>query len=786
MNRAALVVLILVVSVERAPTHGDTLTSALGAAGLVASEPIAPLLPRPDVDPLEEAPQPLVAAHPRDESGALRLEALSRFATARRAEQRDDYDTALRWYQRAFRSDPKSAAAVRRIVLLSASLGRGDVALRYAAKGVDLGLSDPIVMRQLAVQATERGAFDEALKLYEQANSADRAARRTALGVMTAAEMGRLYYLTDRFPEAAKSFEVVVEAIDKPEKYGLEDAFRRRLLREPRISFELFGEAYLKAGRYDDARKAFRRSVSASPELVGGQVAPVAAALDPRLVGALLAADGRMALYEAMTLNGEGKPELALASLERFLRSPEPADDSEPFELLKKLLDAGGKSAELTARLSDYEKSHPKNSAAVRFAATQRQLAGDRSEAERLWRQAQQMEPTGDGYRALAELLRQNRDIEGLIRLSGDVVERAGSLAPLGEAADAIAKDDTLLAALIDRARAWQQERNEGLSPNAALALGTLALQGDRIEAAGEFFKLALSEKPLSREDKQRQAAIRQVWGLGLLRADRWAEAVGVLQPIIDDKLTATGDETSYRFLAIALDQAGRTDDALKLLEPRIRRSPELALQYAELLNAAGRSQEAMTRFKATLKRADERHDDPGLRENLRRARMQLSNIAVGLGQMDEAEEWLEQVLDEFPDDIGAANDLGYLWADANKRLGQALEMGQRAVAAEPDNAAYRDTLGWALYRLGRYGEAATELDKAVSLLKQPDGVVLDHLGDARMALGNSEAARVAWRQAAEALEKTEKPDTISKQRLAGVQEKLRRHDAAVGQAPAP
>ena len=32
--------------------------------------------------------------------------------------------------------------------------------------------------------------------------------------------------------------------------------------------------------------------------------------------------------------------------------------------------------------------------------------------------------------------------------------------------------------------------------------------------------------------------------------------------------------------------------------------------------------------------------------------------------------------------------------------------MIQRAIAAEPDNVAYRDSLGWALYQLGRYDEA--------------------------------------------------------------------------------
>ena len=40
-------------------------------------------------------------------------------------------------------------------------------------------------------------------------------------------------------------------------------------------------------------------------------------------------------------------------------------------------------------------------------------------------------------------------------------------------------------------------------------------------------------------------------------------------------------------------------------------------------------------------------------------------------------------MLDEFPEDITALNDLGYIWADQNKKLHQALPMLERAVAAE-------------------------------------------------------------------------------------------------------
>ena len=113
----------------------------------------------------------------------------------------------------------------------------------------------------------------------------------------------------------------------------------------------------------------------------------------------------------------------------------------------------------------------------------------------------------------------------------------------------------------------------------------------------------------------------------------------------------------------------------------------------------------------------------------------------------------MQQVLDEYPDDVGANNDLGFLWADENKHLDRALKMIVAAVAAEPENRAYRDSLGWVFYRLGRFPEAVAELEKAVDE-KQPDGTILDHLGDAYEKLGRHGKAVAAWQRAKAAYEK--------------------------------
>jgi Flp pilus assembly protein TadD len=149
------------------------------------------------------------------------------------------------------------------------------------------------------------------------------------------------------------------------------------------------------------------------------------------------------------------------------------------------------------------------------------------------------------------------------------------------------------------------------------------------------------------------------------------------------------------------------------------------------------------------LERFDAAEPTAASRRAAREARLVLSNIALKNGRLEDSVEWLEQVLDEFPDDVAALNDLGYLWADKGLHLQRSLAMCRRAVAAEPDNRAYRDSLAWALFKLDRPEEALREIEQAVKG-SDPDGELLDHLGDIRARLGNRDGARAAWRQAAE------------------------------------
>ncbi|MGH7731240.1 MAG: tetratricopeptide repeat protein, partial [Candidatus Eiseniibacteriota bacterium] len=116
------------------------------------------------------------------------------------------------------------------------------------------------------------------------------------------------------------------------------------------------------------------------------------------------------------------------------------------------------------------------------------------------------------------------------------------------------------------------------------------------------------------------------------------------------------------------------------------------------------------------------------------------------IGDLAGAEAAVRDVLQREPNNPTALNFLGYLWADHGRHLDEAVEMIARALAQDPDNGAYIDSLGWAYYRLGRLSEARVQLERAVRLTRG-DAVVLEHLGDVYNDLRLKDLAKEQYRQ---------------------------------------
>jgi tetratricopeptide (TPR) repeat protein len=131
--------------------------------------------------------------------------------------------------------------------------------------------------------------------------------------------------------------------------------------------------------------------------------------------------------------------------------------------------------------------------------------------------------------------------------------------------------------------------------------------------------------------------------------------------------------------------------------------------------------------------------------------------------QFDSSVSAFEKIISFAPDHAPSLNYLGYMLADRGIRLEYALGLIKKALEISPDNGAYVDSYGWVLYRLGNYQDALQELLRAYKLVGD-DPVILEHVGDAYEAVGDTANARVFWEKARESgsaapslLEKLEK-----------------------------
>jgi tetratricopeptide (TPR) repeat protein len=116
-------------------------------------------------------------------------------------------------------------------------------------------------------------------------------------------------------------------------------------------------------------------------------------------------------------------------------------------------------------------------------------------------------------------------------------------------------------------------------------------------------------------------------------------------------------------------------------------------------------------------------------------------------GQWDLAEADFRKALELEPDQPLVLNYLGYSLVEQRRNLDEALDMIEKAVAGQPDDGYITDSLGWVLYRLGRYDEALPHMLRAVELTPA-DAVINDHLGDVLWMVGRKREAEFQWRRA--------------------------------------
>ena len=109
------------------------------------------------------------------------------------------------------------------------------------------------------------------------------------------------------------------------------------------------------------------------------------------------------------------------------------------------------------------------------------------------------------------------------------------------------------------------------------------------------------------------------------------------------------------------------------------------------------------------------------------------------------AERDLRKLLAQDENNPMVLNALGYTMSVHSDRQEEAYQFIMRAYQLNPDSPAIIDSLGWVLFKLGQLPEALSYLQKAYSMMADPE--IAAHLGEVNWVLGNRETAVDIWIQ---------------------------------------
>lgn len=134
--------------------------------------------------------------------------------------------------------------------------------------------------------------------------------------------------------------------------------------------------------------------------------------------------------------------------------------------------------------------------------------------------------------------------------------------------------------------------------------------------------------------------------------------------------------------------------------------------------------------------------DDP-------QALIQLSSILGRAGKHEASEKTLRELLKREPDNATALNNLGYFMVERGVGYEEALKLIEQAVAIDPIQGSFLDSLGWTHFKLGNIEKARQYLEKAATYSKR-NSTIHEHLGDVLREAGRLAEARKQWEKALE------------------------------------
>lgn len=211
-----------------------------------------------------------------------------------------------------------------------------------------------------------------------------------------------------------------------------------------------------------------------------------------------------------------------------------------------------------------------------------------------------------------------------------------------------------------------------------------------------------------------------------------------------------------------SLRKAGKTDAAIEVLEQLMQSHPDQPIVFVtagDLYRQLEQFDDAVAAYDKAIALYTKRDSEQWFVYYARAISHER------LDNWDKSEADFRYALKLNPNQPQALNYLGYSMVEKGINLDEALAMIKRAVKARPDSGYIIDSLGWVLYRMGRYDEAIGYMERAAEL-EAVDPVVNDHLGDVLWAVGRQTEAEFQWHRALSFVNEGESVQDIDPDRI--------------------
>jgi tetratricopeptide (TPR) repeat protein len=206
--------------------------------------------------------------------------------------------------------------------------------------------------------------------------------------------------------------------------------------------------------------------------------------------------------------------------------------------------------------------------------------------------------------------------------------------------------------------------------------------------------------------------------------------AIRLYAEVVDGSNAVASQTRSATLLAHNKDDL---NGALRQLDEFAEQSPSNAVQVlsakAQLLASVEKYDDALKLYdKVVSYQPDDEY-----------AALGRSELLLRMGRLDEALEGYSGAVRRWPKSAMALNAYGYTLADRTDRYREAEKLIRKALRYDPESPAIIDSLGWVLFKLGRYEDALVELERAYEGMQ--DHEVAAHIVETLVALGRRDEA---------------------------------------------